>query len=162
MADGKIYIIVTDQLPNGQGPITPDGNDNKKKKEDKDPLGKYIQHSFFNMIQSQAKQFMSYSIENIGNFTGDYIKQQQTQNAKQFTDFALNVTSAAIAGLKLTGSPYGAIVGAVVAVAGQGISYAEQFYAGEVENKRQNRAIAQLRTRAGLNSTNNGSRGTDQ
>lgn len=161
MADGKIYIIVTDQLPNGQGPLEPDKP--REKKEDKDPLGKYIQHSFFNMIQSQAKQFLSYSIANIGNFTGDYIKQQQTQNAKQFTDFALGVVNAAIAGFKISGgSPYGAVVGAVVAVAGQGISYAEQIYAGEVENRRQNLAINQLKTRAGSNSTNNGSRGTDQ
>ena len=162
MADGKIYIIVTDRLPGGMSPI-PDDENNKEKSSKEGALGKYAQHKFFNLIESQAKQFVSYSINNIGNFTGDYIQQQQTQSAKQGIDFLVNVGQSAFAGWKISGgSPWGAAIGAAIAVAGSAINYAEQIYAGSVENRRQNLAIAQLKTRAGLNSTNNSSRGTDQ
>lgn len=160
MADGKIYIIVTDQLPAGQGPLTPDKQ--KDKKEEKDSsLKDFASHKFFNFIESQAKQAVNYGISNIGNFTGDYVKQQQVNGAKELLSFGMELGAAVIAGFKYTGSPWGSLIAAGVVVAGKGITIGEQLLSQAAETSRQNRYIDQLRTRAGLNSTNNGSRGTE-
>ena len=161
MADGKIYIIVTDQLPNGSGPITPDGNQQQNKiKEKKDPLGDYAKHQFFNLVKNQAMQNLNYSISNIGNFTGDYMKQEHVENMMQAGSFVLSLVTSAVAGWKMTGSPWGAVIAVAATGISEGISTAQQYYAGLVENARKNRDIALLKTRAGLNSTNNGSRCT--
>lgn len=160
--DGKIYITISDRRFGGNKAEADEQNNLDKDKKDK-TLAKFAQHKFFNLIEAQAKQAISYSINNIGNFTGDYIKQQQVQSSKEAIDFLINLGQSAYAGFKLSGgSPWGAVIGAAVAVAGSAINYGEQIYAGQVENRRQNLEINQLRTRAGLNSTNNGSRGTDQ
>ena len=161
MADGKLYIIVTDQLPGGSGPLTPDkSSDTNKDKEN--ALADFAKHKFFNLIESQAKQAVNYTISNIGNFTGNYVSQTHVQDAKQVLDTFINLGMSAFAGFKMTGSPWGAVIAAGVSLVGSGISQIEQLYAGYVENAKINRQISQLRTRAGLNSTNNGSRGTDQ
>lgn len=160
MADGKLYIIVTDQLPGGTGPLTPDKpSDTNKDRES--ALADFAKHKFFNLIENQAKQAVSYTISNIGNFTGDYLQQEQTSFAVQLISDGIDIANAAWAGAKLTGSPWGALIGAGVAVIGKTYNYGMQIYAGYMENVRQNKQIAQLRTRAGLNSTNNGSRGTE-
>lgn len=158
--DGKIYIIVTDQLPGGGGPLVPDQP--KQPKEEKDnALADYAKHRFFNFIEGQAKQAINYTVNNIGNFTGDYIQQQHVQDNLAAANWLINVGNAALAGFKVTGSPYGALLGAGIAVATSAISYGQQYYAGYLENARLNKNINQLRTRAGLNSSNNGSRGTE-
>lgn len=158
MAEGKIYIIVTNQLPGGGGEPTP-GGDGEKKDKKQTTLQDFIQHRFFNFIESQAKQAINYSISNIGNFTGDYITQQHVSDAMQFVSFGLNLGTAALAGSKF-GVP-GAVVAVALTLAAKTITTTEQLLAGSVENARQNREIRQLRTRAGLSSSNNGSRGTE-
>lgn len=162
MADGKIYIIVTDQLPGGGGEPQPGVEQTKEKKQDENLLAKFAYHKFFNLIESQAKQAVNYGINNIGNFTGDYVKQQHVQDSMEIVSFLVDLGTAAYVGLKATGSPWGAAIAVGTALIGKGVNRLEQIYAGQVENNRQNRQIAQLRTRAGLNGTNNGSRGTDQ
>ena len=69
MADGKIYIIVTDQLPGGGGPLVPDRQSGSEKEKKDNALSDFARHKFFNFIESQAKQAINYSISNIGNFT---------------------------------------------------------------------------------------------
>lgn len=158
MADGKIYIIVTDQLPNGQGPLTPD-KPKEKKKEDKDLLGDFAQHQFFNLITNQAKTAVQYTIGNIGNFTGSYVTQEHINNALNAIGFLERVGVATLAGSKY--GPWGAAIGAAVAVVGEGVSQGINIFSNILEMRRQNEAVAQLKTRAGLNSVNNGSRGTE-
>ena len=160
MADGKLYIIVTNQLPGGMT-VTPGEESDKKDKDKENVLADFAKHKFRNMIESQAKQALNYSINNIGNFTGDYVNQTHMSEALSFVNSVLDIGAAAYAGLKYTGHAAGAIIAAGVAIAGKAITVGEQYYAGYVANVRQNRAIAQLRDRAGLDGTNNGSRGTE-
>lgn len=159
--DGKIYIIVTNQLPNGTPEPVPGAGTDKKEKEEKNVLEDFALHKFRNLVESQAKQTVNYTISNIGNFSGDYVTQTHTQDAMEALGFLVNLGTAAYAGFKYGGGVWGAVVAAGAVAVSTGISKAEQYYAGYVANTRQNRDIAQLRTRAGLNSTNNGSRGTE-
>ncbi len=162
MADGKLYIIVTDQLPGGQGEPLPDESKTKNgKKDSENPVLEYAKHQFFSLVKSQAKQVVNASISNIGNFTGDYVQQQQTSNVINAMSSLIDIGMSVVAGVKM-GGPVGGLVALGVSGTTMGVSQGLQLYAGYQENARQNRAISILRTRAGLNSTNNGSRGTEQ
>ena len=157
--DGKIYITISDRRF-GRNKAEADEQNQQEKQEDKEStLKNFAQHKFFNLIESQAKQAVRYTLGNIGNFTGDYIAQTQVDNALSFISFAERIGVAALAGAKF-GVP-GALIGAGIAVAGEATTQGLQIFTGYLENRRQNMMINQLRTRAGLNSTNNGSRGTE-
>lgn len=162
MADGKIYIIVTDQLPGGGGEPQPDKPKQQGGEGDQEGLlSKYARHKFFNLIETQAKQAINYSISNIGNFTGDYVKQQHVQDAMQVVSFMTEIAAAAYAGFKYTKSGYGAALGAVIAVAGKVTNTMLNMNAEYNANRRLNREISQLRLRAGISSAYNESRGTE-
>ena len=156
--EGKIYIIVTDQLPNGGGQLVPDTP--KKDKEDKNAASDYAKHRFFNFIESQAKQAVNYTISNIGNFTGDYFKQQQVASLMSLVSFGVDLGTAVWSGLKYGGG-WGAAINAGVVIASKAINVGQEMLSNAAETGRQNRAINQLRERVGLNSTNNGNRGTE-
>ena len=143
MADGKIYIIVTDQLPGGGGPLVPD---KPKEDKDKDPLGDFAKHKFFNFIESQTKQMVNYSISNIGNFTGDYVKQQQVANVVSLVNFGIEFGGAIYSGFKYGGG-YGAAVSAAIVIASKAINLGQDWLSNAAEVGRQNRAISQLRER---------------
>ena len=159
--DGKIYITISDKRF-GQNKAEADEQNKLDKQKDSDNKGieSFLQHKFFNIVESQAKQAISYSIANIGNFTGDYVSQQHMSDAVSIVNFLVDIGVSAAAGAKM-----GGWVGALVAVGAttltKGISFAESIYAGNIQTARTNRDIAQLRSRAGLNSTNNGNRGTE-
>lgn len=157
--DGKIYITISDRRFGSNVSEADEQNKIDKEKEQKDPLGDFARHKFFSFIQSEAKQAVNYTIGNIGNFTGDYVMQQHIQEAINVADTLANIGIAALAGAKY--GPYGALIGAGIAIAAKGISYTEQLIAGYAHNAVQNKQIAQLRTRVGLNTTNNDSRGTE-
>ena len=159
--DGKIYITISDRRFGSNVAEADEQNKIDKTKEDKkeSTLQDFAKHRFFNFIESQAKQAVNYSISNIGNFTGDYVGQQHIQDAINIINTMSNIGVAALAGAKY--GPLGAAIGAGIAIAGTGINMSLQYIAGYSQNVLQNRQIAQLRTRAGLNSTNNGSRGTE-
>ena len=159
--DGKIYITISDRRFGGNKAEADEQNNLDKQKEKKNPLSDFAKHKFFNFIEAQTKQVVNYSINNIGNFTGDYVSQQQTQDAVAILSGLMDIGAAAFAGFKYSGSPYGALIGAGIAIAGKAISRGQQLAVGYSQNELQNRQIAQLRTRAGLNSSNNGSRGTE-
>ena len=157
--DGKIYITISDKRF-GRNKAEADEQNNIDKEKDKEsPLAKFARHKFFNLIESQTKQAIHWSINNIGNFTGDYVKQQEVSNTVEIVEGLIDVGVAALAGAKF--GPWGAAIGAGVAIVGKGISFGQQLAAGYSQNVLDNRQIAQLRTRAGLNGTNNGSRGTE-
>ena len=163
--DGKIYITISDRRF-GSNVVEADAQNKADKNKDISENGSnalldYAKHRFFNFIQSEAKQLVSYSINNIGNFTGDYTKQAHVEEALGVLNFVSNIGMATMAGAQY-GGLLGAIIGGGLAGVGTMISVNQQVYAGRVENIRINKNIDQLRTRAGLNSINNGSRGTDQ
>lgn len=163
--DGKIYITISDRRFGTNKAEADEQNqidkNNNAQSSNSNPLLDYAKHRFFNFIQSEAKQMVNYSINNIGNFTGDYTKQEHVEEAVNILGYMSNIGMAAVAGAQY-GGWVGAAIGGGLAILGTEISINQQIYAGRIENTRINRNIAQLRTRAGLNSTNNGSRGTDQ
>jgi len=160
--DGKIYITISDKRF-GHNVVEADAQNqlDKQTTSKEDNVDSYIRHRFFNMIESQAKQAVNYTISNIGNFTGDYVTQQYMSDAVQALNFITELGVAAYSGAKMTGSWIGAVVAVGISTINKGVSTGQQYYAGYVANARQNRSIDQLRTRAGLNSTNNGNRGTE-
>lgn len=161
--DGKIYITISDTRGGKGGPGTNPNviHDDKKEKEQNNPLADYAKHQFFSLIKSQATKVVNASIANIGNFTGDYAHQEYVTDVMNSMNSLLGIGMSAIAGTKIAG-PIGGLIAVGVAGIGMGVSQGLQLYAGYQQNARQNRDIAQLRTRAGLNSTNNGNRGTNQ
>ncbi len=157
--DGKIYITISDRRFGSNKAEADEQNKTDKEKDKDNSLADYAVHQFFNLINSQTKQAVNYTIGNIGNFTGNYITQQHVNEALNFVNAGKNIAMAAFAGARY--GPYGALLGAAIATIGTGVNYGLEEFSNMLENSRQNRAINQLRTRAGLNSTNNGSRGTD-
>lgn len=160
--DGKIYITISDRRF-GSNVAEADAQnkiDKEKDKNNESTLLDFAQHQFFNLVERQAKQVVSYTLGNIGNFTGNYVAQDQVNAALSMISSLQGIAVGALAGAKF--GPVGALVGAGIAIAGQATTQAINLYTGYLDNTRQNRAIDQLRTRAGLNSKNNGSRGTDQ
>lgn len=157
MADGKIYITISDTRKGGVGV---DGKKPTEKKTMGETINEYAKHRFYSMIKTQTQQAVSYTVANIGNFTGDYVAQRHISDALEVTNGLVSIGMSAFAGFKIAGG-WGAVIGAGIDIAGRTISAGQQIYAGYVDNVRQNRAIDQLRNRAGLNSTENGNRGTE-
>lgn len=158
--DGKIYITISDRRF-GSNVAEADAQNQMDKKKDKEEstLLDFAQHQFFNLIERQAKQAVNYTISNIGNFTGNYIAQEQVNNALSAVGFLESVGVATLAGAKF--GPWGAVIGAGIAVVGQAATTGLRIFSETLENTRQNYAINQLRSRAGMNGMNNGSRGTE-
>lgn len=154
MADGKIYITISDKR-GGSGGEQKAGAGTKHKATDEEKAAEkaakereiLINQAIHNARQ-QAKQIVSYQIGNIGNFTGDFNSQREVE---QFTNIASAVANIGIAFATNW-------VAGVAAVVGTGISFAEQEYANYFAVKKQNYAINQLRDISGLNALTNGSR----
>lgn len=163
--DGKIYITISDRRFGKNKAEADEQNKIDKRFSSSESsqeslLGRFIQHQFFNLIESQATQAINYSIANIGNFTGDYVKQTQVAESMNILGLVTELGVAGLAGAKF--GPVGVAVSMGTVTLSKVITINQQIYAGQVENTRINNDIAQLRTRAGLNSSNNGSRGTNQ
>lgn len=162
MAKGsKIYITISDKRGSGtRGQSDTTAKTTEEEKED-NALSKYLQHQFFATIKSQTKQAVRYAVNNIGNFTGDYQTQRQMQSVVSLADFMVDLGTSAYTGLKLSGSPIGAMVAVGINLATSAINLAEQNAVGRVENKRLNYTIDVLRQRSGLDTLTDGSRGTE-
>ena len=163
--DGKIYITISDRRFGTNKAEADEQNKTEKQQGDKESsqeslFGKFVYHQFFNLVESQAKQAVNYSIANIGNFTGDYTKQTHVAETMNILGMLKGLVVAGAAGGAAYG-PVGAAISMATFTIAKAISINQQVYAGQVENTRINNDIAQLRTRAGLNSSNNGSRGTE-
>jgi len=159
--DGKIYIVITNRTPQSVEQGTA-GVEQKKNEDDKESvLGKYVFHQFFNLIQSQAQQAVSLSINNIGNFTGDYQSQRVAQGLMTISSRLAGIGLAAASGWKMSGSWIGAVIGAVV----QTGTYAKDDIINsqllKLQDRKMNFAIQQLQERSGLNTRIDGSRGTE-
>lgn len=159
--DGKIYITISDKRFGQNVAEADEQNKIDKEKEKKESApSKFLEHQMFNLIESQAKQAINYTINNIGNFTGDYINQQHVSDAVGAVNFIAQIGTATVAGAKL-GGWVGAIVGATSVLLSSTINKGLELSSIKRSTDKQNRDIAMLRTRAGLNSTNNNSRGTE-
>ena len=161
--DGKLYIIVTDHLPSGDnGQIDP----NEKKEDKKEsPLLKFAQHQFFNFVESQAKQALSFTVSNIGNFTGNFEAQRTASVLVELAGRAANIATSAVTAFAAGGGGYTGAIAAGIAVATSVASYTISDVRAEYmrawEDKKKNYAIENLRKRTGMYSLMDGSRGTE-
>lgn len=166
--DGKLYIIITDQpVVNSTQTITentttteePQKNKQIKTTQTKENSNTYnfAAHQFYNLVTQTATEIVNWSISNIGNFSGDYIKQANVQKAIGLTSKILGIGMAAFHG-GMAGGPIGALVAGTVALVGTGVSIALEDRANSFQVQKQNREIAQLRELSGLNPLTNGGR----
>ena len=162
--EGTIYITISDERGSGGGGATPKPTPEPKKVEeqaqqetDNNVLGEYARVQFYNFMTSQAKQFVNYTIGNIGNFTGDYNRQRHVQQIVSIGNSLKAIGISVYAGFTAGGVVGGVIAGAL-AVASQGINFAYSEYSNNFAIKKQNREITELRKLVGLDSLTNGSR----
>lgn len=164
-ADGKIYIIVTDKLPGGVGPgpgpsPAPSPKDDKNKKDDQDLFGHWARTQILSTVKRAANAAVSFSISNIGNLTGNYLGQTQVQESIALVHSMMGIGTTAAAGFAVGGVP-GAILGASLAVINQGISISQSLVSQNIQQRKANRELEQLRERAGMNQYIDWSRGTE-
>lgn len=155
MADGKIYITISDSR-RGSGSGVSNDADNTEEKEN--PLSKYARHRFFNFAEGQAKQFVNYTVGNIGNFTGNYIEQSEVQGMIRNISFLVNLGTAIYSGVKMTKSWVGGVIAGAISIGSQAINFGYQEYTETVMNRRTNRNIEMMRNRLGLQGLIDGSR----
>ena len=162
MADkNKLYITISDNRGGGDSVPTPQPDGGKSEKKKEDTLGRYIEHQVFHLVKQQAQAAVNFALGNIGNFTGDYFIQTRINEARKNVSGFMNIGMMTVAGAQATGSWVGAVVGFAVGSISQISSGIFDTITKEVENRRTNYEISQLRERAGLNTTLDGSRGTE-
>ena len=159
--DGKIYIIVTDKLPNGNGNAPTESKPKVSNYKDEEAM---IKHWARNKLIGEAKSLLNtsvnYSLSNIGNFTGDYITQTHVNDAISNLNGFLNIGTSIYAGFKIGGA-YGAFIAGGLSLLNTGVTSALRIHSMKVANRKTNYEIEQLRKRSGLDSTMDGSRGTE-
>lgn len=160
----KLYIVISDSPSSsnqeGENQTASEKKEDEKKNKKAETLNTYIQQQFLNEIKTQAIQAVNYSISQYGNLTGNYVAQRNMQVAQKVINNIISIGTAAIGGATIAG-PWGAVIGAGLAITNQVISYGYQTFGEYVSNIKQNREINILRDRSGLNSYLDGSRGTE-
>jgi len=160
MKDGKIYIVVTDDPSGGQG--TPPESKPKKKKDSKEILAHWARDKVISETKQLINTAVNFQINNIGNFTGNYLVQANIQETISAARSIAGIGTAAAAGFVATaGNPLGAVIGASIAILNTGISYGQQIYLQSVQQAKADRELAILRERSGLNQWIDWSRGTE-
>lgn len=159
-ADGKIYIIITNRLPNGMSP-NPEEDENQggEGNSGQSLFSHWAKQRLINEAKSLATNSVMHTLHNIGNFTGDYMTQSHVNSALSAINGLIDIGTAAIAGAKF--GPAGAAIGAAIAIVNKGVSSGYALYQGYLENQRTNYEIRQLRDRSGMNALLDGSRGTE-
>ena len=158
MADGKIYITISDErlTPNGQVPNQK--QENKKEEKQSNLLGDYAKYELFNFVKNQAQTFVSYTMGNIGNFTGNYQVQRNMSDAMKISNMIKSVGLATVAGFQYTGSIGGGLVAGIIAVGTTAMNTWYEVKSYRFEIQKQNNSIAENRKISGLDALNNNSR----
>lgn len=168
MADNKLYITITDSrnTKNGYSGSVPTKGGNaqgataNKENDEDSALKRYAEHELFHLVKGTATKAVNFSINNIGNFTGNYIQQQEVNEVKQGISGLVSIGFSTLAGAKLGGLP-GAIVGFVVGVGSIVVDTVFDDISNRAQNSKNNFEISMLRERVGLNTIYDGSRGTE-
>lgn len=159
--DGKIYITISNHKVSDKGSgKTTKPEDEKTKNEN--VLKDYVKDSFFHLIRSEAKTLVNYGVSNIGNFTGNYQAQRDTETVMGMINDITGLGMAFMAGTTATGgNPIGGLVAVGVAVVAKGVNFGLREYNNQLENRRLNYDINLLKMQSGLNTLADGSRGTE-
>ena len=153
MADGKIYITISDTRGGSGAGVGEEAETQDKK--NKSGMQQFMK--VFGFVEGQAKQFLNYSVANIGNFTGNYQSQREVQAALNAVNFTINLGTSIFVGAKTGGVP-GAIIAGVLSIASKAIEFGYREYSESFENRKVNRNIDMMRNRLGLQGLTDGSR----
>ena len=166
--DGKIYITISDERSTNAGSkdisqIQATGGASKKEdgnqSAESSALGGYAKYQFFSFIGNEAQNIVNYSLNNIGNFTGNYQQQADVNLALSTIGSIANIGNAAIQGA-LIGGPVGAVIGATIGLGFMAINFGLSEKSNHLALNKMNENIAQLKERSGNNVLLDGSRGT--
>lgn len=158
-SDGKIYIVITDKLPTSDTKVVEKSSASGK--GDGDGLYDYwAKSNLVNQMKSISSTLINYQLSNVGNFTGDYIKQNEINTSLSYVSLLSNVVKGAMSGAQW-GGPVGAVYGAIMSVLNTGLTSALNIKSNIISVSKTNYEIEQLRNRAGLNALKDGSRGTE-
>lgn len=156
MADGKIYITISDER-NGNGGIGSNGsNDTPTTKTT--PFNQYIQQQFNDLIKTQSQQVVNAALGNVGFLTGNYIAQRKINETISIANSLRTIGLMAYGGFKVSGTVAGAAVGGAFALVSLATSVIISDTKAHIEVNRTNQQIDRLRDISGLNNLTNGSR----
>lgn len=155
MADGKIYITISDTRGGSGAGVNNEADSEPQKRESE--LSKFIWHKFRNTLDSQIKQNINYTVGNIGNFTGNYTAQRDAEELLRGINLAVGVISTTIAAGVKYGAP-GAIIAATISIGSEVVNFAYRERSESFQNRKMNRNIDLMRKRLGLEGLTDGSR----
>ena len=162
-SDGKIYIVITDKLPTeSQAQVSSVSANNKSNASGggNDILKHWAKSRLISEVDHLGMTAVNYQLSNIGNFTGDYIAQTNVNNALNAAHTLMGIGGSALAGFMVAG-PIGAVIAGSISVINSGVNSALSIHSNKIQNQKTNYEIEQLRRRSGLNTTLDGSRGTE-
>lgn len=159
--DGKIYITISDRRFGKNVAEADAQNKSDKEKQDKDSkFGSWVEHQFFGLIKQQVMQNINFTVNNIGNFTGDYQAQRDAQLGLSLLNEAIGLGTSIYAGAKIGGVP-GALIAIGVYGVNKTISTMQQYELINLQTKQNRFQVEILKERSGLNSYKDWSRGTE-
>lgn len=162
MADGKIYITISDRRDDSGGtPGVPEPNNFpiEKSNGDKVSLKTYSLNLISNTLKSNSRKLISYSVNNYGNLTGDHFAQRDIQNAIQLATVFTEIGTSFATGTAIGGPGVGLLV-ATLDAGTKLLNYEISEFGRQREIEKNNREISIIRKISGLDNLTNGGRGT--
>lgn len=161
MADGKIYITISDKRGEGSNTSNLSANSSSaraksKTSDEKNLFLDYAKYELFNFVKSQAQTLVNYTMGNIGNFTGNYQVQRNISDGMKISNMVKSVAMASIAGSQY--GPGGAVIGAAIAAGSIVTNTYLEARTYQIEINKQNNAIRENRKLTGLDALTNSSR----
>ena len=169
MADGKIYITISDSRGgsgNGLEPVvTPEKLKEPKENSAAIELSRYLMHRMLNYAEQQSIAFINEAIGSIGDFTGNYVLQSHVNTAKQALNALVSDVSR-IGSAAAIGAQYGGGYGAIIAAAAEATRIGFEKTIGQIKYdvktalkyNAEKYQSEQTKIRLGLSGINNGSR----
>ena len=158
--DGKIYIVITDKMPGSPGSPEGEGKGEGPKKSESGMVAHWARQRLLGEAKSQANSWLSYGVNNIGNFTGNYTAQMEVQAGMNVVSRLSGIGMSTLAGLKVGGIP-GAVIAFGISTINLITQDVQKHNLRLFEQKRTNYAISQLRERSAMNPYVDWGRGTE-
>ena len=158
--DGKIYIVITDRMPGSPGSPEGEGKGEGAKKSESGMVAHWARQRLLGEAKSLASGWLSYGVNNIGNFTGDYTTQMEMQAGMNAISRLSGIGLSALAGLKVAG-PWGALIAMGISTINSVTQDIQKHNLRLLEQKKTNYAISQLRERSAMNPYVDWGRGTE-
>ena len=158
--DGKIYIVITDKMPGSPGSPEGEGKGEGARKSESGMVAHWARQRLLGEAKSQANSWLSYGLNNIGNFTGNYTAQAEVQAGMTMLSRVSGIGASTLAGFRVAG-PWGAVIGAGLSILNSFTQDIQRHNLRMLEQRKTNYAIAQLRERSAMNPYVDWGRGTE-